>query len=238
MCRVARSSVLPSRSPARARCRRKRRAASVATDRPRSPTSAATAASARSGTAPTRHDRLRPDRGHGPLPHLHRRGRRQRRAPRRLRRLARRPASVPRGMASAGELPGDAGREERARARLGRRDAGLRRLHRLLAGQPRRRARLEALRPAGRLRPRASPMPRSRPTAASSSGPSASEAPRLFDLNLFAGAYVFKVADFVATPEPHLEQRAQPSAPATSNRAARWNRWPPTTGRSRSTAPT
>jgi hypothetical protein len=30
-------------------------------------------------------------------------------------------------------------------------------------------------------------------------------APRLFDLNLFAGAYVFKVADFVALPEPHLE---------------------------------
>ena len=30
-------------------------------------------------------------------------------------------------------------------------------------------------------------------------------APRLFDLNLFAGAYVFKVADFVAAPEPHLE---------------------------------
>ncbi|MDQ2735091.1 MAG: hypothetical protein M3Y55_08910 [Pseudomonadota bacterium] len=30
-------------------------------------------------------------------------------------------------------------------------------------------------------------------------------APRLFDLNLFAGAYVFKVADFVAVPEPHLE---------------------------------
>ena len=29
-------------------------------------------------------------------------------------------------------------------------------------------------------------------------------APRLFDLNLFAGAYVFKVADFVATPKPHL----------------------------------
>ena len=29
-------------------------------------------------------------------------------------------------------------------------------------------------------------------------------APRLFDLNLFAGAYVFKIADFVATPEPHL----------------------------------
>jgi len=31
------------------------------------------------------------------------------------------------------------------------------------------------------------------------------KAPRLFDLNLFAGAYVFKVADFVATPQPHLE---------------------------------
>ena len=30
-------------------------------------------------------------------------------------------------------------------------------------------------------------------------------APRLFDLNLFAGAYAFKVADFVAEPEPHLE---------------------------------
>lgn len=30
-------------------------------------------------------------------------------------------------------------------------------------------------------------------------------APRPFDLNLFAGAYVFKIADFVATPEPHLE---------------------------------
>ena len=30
------------------------------------------------------------------------------------------------------------------------------------------------------------------------------KAPRLWDLNLFAGAYVFNVADFVATPEPHL----------------------------------
>jgi hypothetical protein len=30
-------------------------------------------------------------------------------------------------------------------------------------------------------------------------------APRLWSLNLFAGAYVFKVADFVALPEPHLE---------------------------------
>lgn len=30
-------------------------------------------------------------------------------------------------------------------------------------------------------------------------------APRFFDLNLFAGAYVFKVADFVLAPEPHLE---------------------------------
>lgn len=30
------------------------------------------------------------------------------------------------------------------------------------------------------------------------------KAPRLLDLNLFAGAYVFKVADFVATPAPHL----------------------------------
>ncbi len=31
------------------------------------------------------------------------------------------------------------------------------------------------------------------------------KAPRLFDLNLFAGAYVFKVADLVMAPEPHLE---------------------------------
>jgi hypothetical protein len=30
-------------------------------------------------------------------------------------------------------------------------------------------------------------------------------APKLFDLNLFAGAYVFKVADFVLLPQPHLE---------------------------------
>jgi len=30
-------------------------------------------------------------------------------------------------------------------------------------------------------------------------------APRFWDLNLFAGAYVFKVADFVREPEPHLE---------------------------------
>jgi Tol biopolymer transport system component len=30
------------------------------------------------------------------------------------------------------------------------------------------------------------------------------KAPRLWDLNLFAGAYVFKVADFVLRPEPHL----------------------------------
>ncbi len=30
------------------------------------------------------------------------------------------------------------------------------------------------------------------------------KAPRLFDPNLFAGAYVFKVADFVRLPEPHL----------------------------------
>jgi Tol biopolymer transport system component len=30
------------------------------------------------------------------------------------------------------------------------------------------------------------------------------KAPRLLDLNLFAGAYVFNVSDFVATPQPHL----------------------------------
>ena len=30
-------------------------------------------------------------------------------------------------------------------------------------------------------------------------------APRLFDMNLLAGSYVFKIADFVAGPEPHLE---------------------------------
>ncbi len=30
------------------------------------------------------------------------------------------------------------------------------------------------------------------------------KAPRWFDLNLFAGTYEFNVADFVATPEPHL----------------------------------
>ena len=30
------------------------------------------------------------------------------------------------------------------------------------------------------------------------------QAPRLLDLNLFAGAYVFKVADFVAEPSPRL----------------------------------
>jgi WD40-like Beta Propeller Repeat len=31
------------------------------------------------------------------------------------------------------------------------------------------------------------------------------KAPRFWDFNLFAGAYAFKVADFVAEPEPHLE---------------------------------
>jgi Tol biopolymer transport system component len=31
-------------------------------------------------------------------------------------------------------------------------------------------------------------------------------APRPLDLNLFAGAYVFKVADFVLDPEPHLDR--------------------------------
>lgn len=31
------------------------------------------------------------------------------------------------------------------------------------------------------------------------------KAPRFWDLNLFAGGYVFKVADFVPRPEPHLE---------------------------------
>ena len=31
------------------------------------------------------------------------------------------------------------------------------------------------------------------------------QAPRLWDFNLFAGGYVFKVADFVLGPEPHLE---------------------------------
>jgi WD40 repeat protein len=31
------------------------------------------------------------------------------------------------------------------------------------------------------------------------------KAPRFWDLNLFAGAYVFKIADFVPEPEPHLE---------------------------------
>ena len=30
------------------------------------------------------------------------------------------------------------------------------------------------------------------------------KAPQVFDMNLFAGAYVFNVSDFVATPEPHL----------------------------------
>ena len=30
------------------------------------------------------------------------------------------------------------------------------------------------------------------------------KAPRLLDLNLFAGTYMFNVADFVASPEPHL----------------------------------
>lgn len=30
------------------------------------------------------------------------------------------------------------------------------------------------------------------------------KAPRLLDLNLFAGAYVFNVSDFVAAPQPHL----------------------------------
>ena len=31
-------------------------------------------------------------------------------------------------------------------------------------------------------------------------------APRLFDMNLLAGSYVFKIADFVAEPQPHLER--------------------------------
>jgi dipeptidyl aminopeptidase/acylaminoacyl peptidase len=31
------------------------------------------------------------------------------------------------------------------------------------------------------------------------------KAPRMWDFNLFAGSYVFKVADFVLRPEPHLE---------------------------------
>ena len=30
------------------------------------------------------------------------------------------------------------------------------------------------------------------------------KAPRLFDMNLCAGSYVFNVSDFIATPEPHL----------------------------------
>ena len=63
------------------------------------------------------------------------------------------------------------------------------------------------------------------------------KAPRFWDLNLFAGAYVFKVADFVAAPRAAPGERAQPPARATSSRAARSNRSPPTTGRSRSTAP-
>jgi len=32
------------------------------------------------------------------------------------------------------------------------------------------------------------------------------KAPRWWDLNLFAGAYVFKIADFALQPEPHLER--------------------------------
>jgi hypothetical protein len=60
-------------------------------------------------------------------------------------------------------------------------------------------------------------------------------APRFWDLNLFAGAYVFKVADFVLEPEPHLENVAA-SCRATSSRAAKSNRSRATTGRSRSTA--
>ena len=64
------------------------------------------------------------------------------------------------------------------------------------------------------------------------------KAPRLWDLNLFAGGYVFKVADFVAAPRAAPRERAHASSPATSTRAARSSRSPPTTGRSPSTAPT
>lgn len=61
-------------------------------------------------------------------------------------------------------------------------------------------------------------------------------APRLFDPNLFAGAYVFKVADFIATLEPHLDN-VRVIRPGESIRTASWKPSLPTTGRSPSTAP-
>ena len=80
----------------------------------------------------------------------------------------------PGGLASGRRVPGAAGRAERARAQLGRRDPGLRRLHRLLgrdAATARAPGSSTACPMATTTRSRT---PRSRPTAASSSGPSAS----------------------------------------------------------------
>ena len=62
-------------------------------------------------------------------------------------------------------------------------------------------------------------------------------APQIFDPNLFAGSYVFNVADFVPTPAPHLAT-CFASNQEMSNRAEKSSRSPPTTRRSRSTVPT
>ena len=63
------------------------------------------------------------------------------------------------------------------------------------------------------------------------------KAPQVFDMNLFAGAYVFNVSDFVATPEPHLANRGR-SCRAALRKAGKSNPSPAITKPSPSTAPT
>ena len=78
---------------------------------------------------------------------------------------------------------------------------------------PRRQPRLEDLRACPTATTMRSRTPRSRPTAASSPGPSASRRRACWDFNLFAGAYVFKVADFVLRARAAPRERAHASMP-------------------------
>ena len=171
------------------------------------------------------------------LPHLRRRCRRQPRAARHLCRLARRPAPVPGGVASGGRVSGDAGREERARATIGRCDAGLRRLHRLLARQ-----RATARAPGSSTScPTAtttrSRTPRFRPTARSSSGPSGC-ARRASSISISLPAPTSSRSPISSPCPSRIWRTCEASGRAMSSRAARSSRWPPTTRRSPSTAPT
>ena len=107
-------------------------------------------------------------------------------------------------MASRRRADRDAGRAERARAQLGRRDSGLRRLHRLL-DRPRDGSRAWKIYALPDGYDHAITHAAFSPDGSKFAWTERVKAPRFWDLNLFAGGYVFKVADFVLAPEPHLE---------------------------------